>query len=428
MAINTTMQVQIGTVPLIQGGSTDPIDFTDRTLGLSIDQQVDVNVIGRGTCRITLLNKDGALTPNGGGTYSNFDWFAQGVFVSAITDTGGATERTVVFNGLVIDFDLVDDGVYSTVTITAVDALTVGGKSTPPTITAGTRFFTQLRDTCFSTSFGSLFMPLLGGPDYAFPVFNLTFQGFTCVNSTSITMNTYADLWQTIVAPTANDVIWAGEIQGSPAVGYKTLYLYNSIPVTNTRDLPWRTDFVFNPSESVSGTDLPFKADGFQQAFNNDTLVTEATIKGNYSGAVSVTSTAATVNTYGSRTVAFTDTFLADSTAVSNMATKLTNRYSTSRFTPVSLSLSASLVKAECDDAAKTRWETLLSITFGIWQKATITWAGSGAATQTADCVIKGRRIDATPQDVTVTLTLGNWIDNHAFILDTDKLDTNRLG
>jgi len=428
MAINTTMKVEIGTL-------TAPTDFTSRTLGLSVDQQVDVNVIGRGTCRITLLNKDGALTPNGGGTYSSTDWFAQGVFVSAITDTGGATTTTAVFHGIVVDFDLVDDGVYSTVTITAVDGLTVGGKSVSYPLPGAAFTYESFLDNGLDvTFFGNLFLPLLGvsvSPAAGYFATNLAgFEGFAFLeNDVAQTFATYADVWQTAFIPSVNDTLWATTIRASGTpVPINALYDVVSIPVTNTRSVLYRTDFVFNPSGSVSGTDLPFKVDNFQQAFNNDTLITEATIKGNYSGATSVTSTAATVNTYGSRTVAFTNTLVLDSTAASEMATKLTNRYSTSRFTPVSLSLSASLVKAKCDDAAKTRWETLLDITNGIWQKATITWAGSGAATQTADCVIKGRRIDATPQDVTVTLTLGNWIDNHGFILDTDTLDTDRLG
>jgi len=422
MAINTAMKVEIGTVAA-------PTDFTSRTLGLSVDQQVDVNVIGRGTCRITLLNKDGALTPNGGGTYSSTDWFAQGVFVSAITDTGGASATTAVFHGIVVDFDLVDDGVYSTVTITAVDGLTVGGKSIPPTLTAisPAASYLSIIQLAFNAGYGTLSLPRLGKDDAFLRLDNLTTdQIFTPVTSaTAKTFSSYADLWQTTVIPTGNDVVWATVIdEGLDDIAYVCV----DIPFANTRDTAYRTDFVFDPSGSISGTDLPFKADNFQQAFNNDTLITNATIQGNYSGATSVTSTAATVNTYGARTVAFTDTLVVDSTAASDMATKLTNRYSTSRFTPVSLSLSASLVKAKCDDAAKTRWETLLSITDGIWQKATVTWAGSGAATQTADCVIKGRRIDATPQDVTITLTLGNWIDNHGFILDIDELNTDRLG
>lgn len=419
MAISTNWEIKIGTV-------ASPTNFTSRVLSMSVSQQVDVNVVGRGICRITLLNKDGALTPGGGGTYSSTDWFAQGVFVSALTNTGGVDTTTKVFGGVVVDFDLTDDGVYSTVTITAVDGLTVGGKSTPPTLpVASVNYQTAIAAAFDTSSWGALYMPRLGAASVSIDTTFFNSQNPTAVNDAAQTYNSYADVWQTTIIPTANDVLWPTTVTNSGGI---CSYSVRSIPMTNTRDTAYRTDFVFDPSTAVTGTDLPFLADNFQQAFNNDTLISQAIIQGNYTGATAVTSSASTVNSYGSRTVAYTETAVANSTAASDMATKLTNRYSVSRFTPVSLLLSASLVKARCADAAKARWDSLLSITDGLWQKATITWTGSGASSQTANCVVKGRRIDVTPQDAVVTLTLGNWADNHAFILDTDKLNTDRLG
>jgi hypothetical protein len=110
------------------------------------------------------------------------------------------------------------------------------------------------------------------------------------------------------------------------------------------------------------------------------------------------------------------------------MATKLVNRYGTSRFTPTEMQLSATLVKTRAADTAHSKWYNLLSITNGLWQRVTVTWTGSGAASQTAYCVIKGRTINVTPDDTLVTLSLGNWADNHSFILNTDQLNTDRLG
>ena len=110
------------------------------------------------------------------------------------------------------------------------------------------------------------------------------------------------------------------------------------------------------------------------------------------------------------------------------MATKFTNRYSTSRFTPVSLVTSASRVKALAADAAHNKWRALLNIGTGLWQQTKITWAGSGAASQTGYSIITARKINITPSDTTITLTLLNWTDNHGFILDEDALDTGRLG
>lgn len=118
MAVTTTWTVQIGSI-------SAPTNFTSRVMSMNINQSVDVNVIGRGVCVITLLNKDGALTPGGGGTYGTTDWFSQGVYVSV--DVSGTSVTT--FHGVVVDFDLKDDGVFSTVTITALDGLTVAAKT-----------------------------------------------------------------------------------------------------------------------------------------------------------------------------------------------------------------------------------------------------------------------------------------------------------
>lgn len=418
MAINTSWKVEIGTV-------ASPTNFTSRVMSMSINQQVDVNVMGRGTCQITLLNKDGALTPGGGGTYSSIDWFAQGVFINCLTNTGGADTVTDVFDGLVTNFDLVDDGVFSTVTITAQDWLTVGGKSIPPSVSTGTTSYNTLLGLAFDTStYGTIYLPRLGASNTATSVGTLGGTNPTVVNDSTQTYASYADFWQTSVITSTNDVLWPTTITSTPNASYAA----RGLPMTNTRDLANRVNFVFDPAGFVSGTDLPFDINDFQQAFNNDTLISQAIVQGNYTGAAAVTSTATTVTSYGSRTVAFTETFVADATAATDMATKLTNRYSTSRFTPVSLVVRAAAVKAYCANAAEPNWAALLSIVNGLWQKATITWAGSGASSQVAYCVIKGRQINVTPSDTFVTLNLGNWTDNHSFILDTDLLDQDRLG
>lgn len=422
MAINTTWKVEIGTI-------ASPVDFTSRVMSMNINQSVDVNVIGRGVCVITLLNKDGALTPGGGGTYSSTDWFAQGVFVNASTDTGGASTSIDVFDGIVMDFDLQDDGVFSTVTITAIDFLSVGGKSPTPTATAfSSNYLTALGGAISnSPTYGvNLYLPLLGAS--SFTADGLQAGGdstFTVKTDSTLSWSTLADAWQQSVVPSANDVLWATSIK---ITGTIANYNYNFCPDTNTRATSTRVDFEFNPPASLSGSKLPFDDNEFQQAFNNDTLITQAIIDANYTGSTAVTVNSSNVTSYGNRTIAFTDTLLQNSTATTNMATKLVNRYGTSRFNPVTIRLSASMVKTRATDAAETKWRSLLGISTYPWQKATITWTGSGATSQTAYCVTKARRINVTPSDTIVTLELGNWWDNHGFILDEDLLDYGRLG
>lgn len=417
MAISTSWRIEIGVYGNI-------VDFTSRTLGVSINQQVDVNVVGRGTCTVTLLNKDGALTPGGGGTYGTRDWFANLVQITALTNTGGANDENPVFYGLVNNFDLTDDGVYSTVTITAVDALAVAGRTANFTIASATSGYTaKLASINISNS-----LPLVGSDVAAF---GLVYEGPTVYvgSASSITATTVADAWQTNLVPSVNDVFWGTSITFQSYAGIVQCdYEAFSLGPYTTRDVGARHTFEFDPQNSVSGSKLPFDDAGFVQAFNNDTLITSAQIQGTYAGATTTTVNAPTFSTYGARTVGYTQTMALDASAVSDLAYRLTNRYSTSRFSPEQLQVSASQIKRFAADAAHSKWRALLDVELGIWQQVKVTWQGSGASSQTAYCVTKGRKIDITPNDTVVTLTLGNWQDNHSFILDEDVLDTGRLG
>jgi len=416
--ISTAWDVNIGTVAA-------PTDFTTRVLSMNINQTVNVNVFGRGVATITLLNKDGALTPGGGGTYSSTDWFAQGVFISALTNIGAGDTTTQVFHGIITDFNLYDDGVFSTVTITAQDGYVVGGRTTAalnlfPSVSINYSFALQVYLEG-APGYGSVFFPLMGKTDPDILVTNLSGEELTVTTPATAFTGTFADIWQQGLIPAAADILWPTTIENKS--GTEIEYRVNSTPATLTRLLANRVDFEFVPQSSVTGTKFPFDINDFTQEFNNDDLVTEAQYQGSYVGSAAITSTNTTgTSAYGSRTLAFTSTWLPDVATVTAMATNMTNRYSAAEFTPASLSLKASQVKAYCADAAHSQWYNLLGISSGLWQKASITWTGSGAVSQTATSCISGRQISVTPEDTVISLSLLNWTDNHSFILDTDIL------
>jgi hypothetical protein len=425
MPINTGWQIQIGPV-------ASPTTFTTRVLGLSVQQNVDVNVIGRGTARITLNNNDGALTPGGGGLYTSTDWFAQGVFINAQTDNGGSITSWPVFHGIIVDFEMVDDGKESQVTFTAVDGLTIAGRT--PNITDSLGFgltYVDALGAAFGSWSGRLQYPLLGRttanasitvlPD---PISFTPEFSEPSLTTSGATYSTAADLQQTAYIPCANDVLWATTISAS---GSAAVYGLQTCFFTNTRGTSSRVNFEFFQSGSVTGDRLPFSMKGFSQGFNNDQLITQSTVTSPYSG-VTDTETAATLGNYGSRSVQFTQTILTNQRGVDRQAALLTNRYSTSRFGPMSLQVSAKQVQATASNSALSKWSSLLSISDSLWQRADVTWTGKGATSQTARCVIKGRKIDVTPDDAVITLELANWSDNHGFILDSDRLDFERLG
>lgn len=421
MAIETIWRVDIGTL-------ASPSNFTDRVMSMNIRQSVDVNVIGRGQATITLLNKDGALTPGGGGTYSTTDWFAQGVYIKANSYTvAGGNNEVVVFHGVVVDFDLRDNGVFSTVTITAMDGLTVAAKTVGSTLSSANPYTTIYGNLV--DRYGIVF-PRLGKSNaegivsseygYTQPEVGINF------GSSTIYPTTYADALQTYLIPSVNDVTWATDIVAGG--GNVANYNIRSLGSTTTRQSTEQHTFEFDPSGAVTGAKLPFDNDGFTQAFNNDILINQAQVNGSSTGLTTQTSTNSSNTSYGNRTVQYLATLNTTDADALEVATRLTNRYSTVRFTPVSLRTSAKLVYSQANNAAQNKWAALLAIKDALWQQVKITWTGSGAASQTAKCIIAGRTINVTPSDTIVTLQLLNWYDNHGFILNEDELDYGRLG
>ena len=420
MTINTAWEVKIGTV-------ASPTDFTSRILSINVNQSVDVNVIGRGSCSITLLNKDGALTPGGGGTYSSTDWFAQGVFVSSVTNIGAGNTTTAVFHGVVVDFDLIDDGVFSTVTITALDGLTVAGRTNSVLVGGGTVSYNTAASYGLTEISGyPLKYPRLGEVSASGSYNNLSGSN-PDVYVNNQTFNSYADIFQTALIPSANDVFWATIIEALSGAVYRV----QGCPGVMTRTDANATTFEFVPNGSVTSTKLPFSSDGFSQKFNNDTLITQANVLGNFVGATTSTVNSSDIGIYGNRNISFTNTFVGTQALSDAMANNLVNRYSSIKFTPATLVITDKMVKANCADAAHSQWFNLLSIANGLWQKVLVTWTGSGAVSQTVPCVVSGRSINVTPEQCTVSLTLISGVDNQSFILDNTnfgKLDTNRLG
>jgi hypothetical protein len=410
MTINTAWQIEIGSV-------ASPTDFSSRVLSMSIDQSVDVNVVGRGSCSITLLNKDGALTPGGGGTYSTTDWFAQGVFVSSLTNIGAGNTKTAVFHGIIVDFDLVDDGVFSTVTITAQDGLTIAGRTNSVAVGGGTvSYNTAAAYALAEISPYPLKYPHLGQLSAGGSYNNLSGSN-PDIYVNNQTFNSYADLYQTALVPSVNDVFWATTITNTVGVDYRV----QSCPVTMTRTDANATTFEFVPSGTVTSTKLPFSNYGFSQQFNNETLITQVNILGVFVGATTSTVNSTDIDSYGNRTVSFTNTFVGTQEQSDAMANNLINRYSDIRFTPSSLEITDKMVKANCADAALSQWYNLLSIANGLWQKVLVTWAGSGIGEQTISCVISGRSINVTPAQTVVSLSLKSGIDNQSFILDNSN-------
>ena len=97
MTIDATWQIEIGT----KGAMTD---YTSRVAGMNVKQRLGRARLGTGNAVVTMLNNDGALTPNAGGTYSSVDWFSQLVRINCTVTDGVSSETANVFSGIVKDF------------------------------------------------------------------------------------------------------------------------------------------------------------------------------------------------------------------------------------------------------------------------------------------------------------------------------------
>ena len=72
MTVTTAWVVQGMT---IDSGSVVFETFTTRTQGFTIRQEAQVGRFGTSRGQLQLDNQDNALTPGGGGSLQNYDWF-----------------------------------------------------------------------------------------------------------------------------------------------------------------------------------------------------------------------------------------------------------------------------------------------------------------------------------------------------------------
>ena len=118
MTVTTAWVIQGMT---IDSGSVVFQDFTTRTQGLSIRQQAQVGRFGTSHGQLQLDNQDNALTPGGGGSLQNYDWF-NAVYKFKVQSTlGGSTLESDVCFMVCTDIRFDDDGTRSVAILTLAD-------------------------------------------------------------------------------------------------------------------------------------------------------------------------------------------------------------------------------------------------------------------------------------------------------------------
>ena len=435
MSITTDVVVKIGDleVPGVQA----PVDFTSRATGFSSRLRADIAELGSASCMITLDNNDGELTPGGGGTYSSWDWHSKAVFISA---TVGAHTPTI-FHGLVTDFRLDDDGVNSFVQIVAQDFMTVGGRAVQTQEVTGIALGADVGDL-ISFTFDRVLVEFGGGATLDFsgvplPQWGLPFkytqrEGYPPVgvpySPELVGEERVASDWLvTSVMPAGPAVAWPTTITVS-GVGSGTTATYSFAYAQQSLITSQRYTYTF--AEDTASGELPFR--NLQRGWTVDDLITKATVAGDpYSGPateITVTNTDAE-SLYGERAVQFTDIVLPSLPTTESEAQAVAERYANARSRSAFVVQSLQVTSKMCDGyvggsaASEQMWAELLDSFSGMWQVATVEFTPAGTSTTiTEPVVIWGRQIDATAEDVRVTLSFYPVQYTCAFVLDDDVL------
>ena len=407
------------------GAAASPTDFTTRVAGYTVNQQLTWMAPSSFTATITLHNFDGALTPaeaGGTGTYSTVDWFAQAVFISA---TVNSTDTGEIFHGLITDFRLVDDGVTSTVTITAVDHLSIAGRGPTEftgTVSGSVNMFDGTEEVLEKMlGYTVETLPRLGATTgTAVNVQDRTDDNTSpLVDLTPILLEprTIADALRNMLMPSGLSLLWADRITGTATT---TTYASNFVGPTLQRASGNTFEFVPTPSAGqLAATNLDV-------GYNDRQRINWATIT-----SASTTNTRDYVNTeaveqYGVQ--AFTasstlnyndDTYEAGGTTYLGSdatAGQLANRLSSSTWTPRRLTTTTATL-ADLPAGSSDELADLFDMAGGLWQRCNITYTPTGGSSTTSRCMIMGRTIQATPGRCTITLELVPADDFQPFIL-----------
>jgi hypothetical protein len=438
MAFNLVWKVEFGDI----GGL---FDITSLVFDTSIDMNASPGSAGRTSCSITLNNNGGQFTPGGTGTYGSVNWFKQAIIVSCVG--GGLTEYAFV--GLLQDFDIDQQSTKeSTVRITAVDFMTVLGRSSNQIVNqSGAGYILYLRE--FIESF---FDPSFYYAQSATtPTMGSTTGLSSKITATNVTAQTTLTYTGQLNQGTLSDWINNQAMPTGPATCYMTDYTItadrwywncNIVDSTLNRSSNAYTTTIVDGSAALTSGQIAFNE--VDVGFQLDTLSNQC-----YASPVNVTALLVPVtanNTssqanYGVRSRSYSTCMPYPYNSYGGVANQMietvanfwANRYGEVRYIPSRvITAYSTLRKYSVDDGvAMQAFVRLLSAKTAVWNRQAITYKGAGmSSSQTTQTVTTGRRIMITPSDTRIELTVVSGIDNQSFELNSSTygiLDTNRL-
>lgn len=421
---------------VVIGDRVGSLNVTNRTLGFSTDTTAGIGELGKMECTITLDNNDGAFTPaegGGTGTYKDVDWYSQLLTIDVFFTGRGAE----LFNGIIRDFDIADDGTNSYVTLRAVDWLQVAtsepfnltADSTP--ITASNAFENTLEGL---NGWGDgLTVPKFGAPTVSNNfVFNRTGNPDVNVERPALNNVTTKDIVATVLMPSGPFMhIPGGVLLGSLPASPNT-FGSSIVPPSLENTTGFVTVVPFDETGSTSPAKLPFN--DLIVGFNTDDITNICATESTITGTTLQTSTAAaSLERYGSRPRRYSQLANPSDSELLRVAEFWTYRQSTVRYSPTYLKFNIQTVDANVSDTAdiRTLVAELMSYTSALFQRVDVTYTPTGGSQITVPLVTKSRRVEATPKNITVRLELLPGPDYSSFTLDSSTfgvLDQNRLG
>tara|TARA_R100001163_G_C5068390_1_gene208617 strand:+ start:7705 stop:8979 length:1275 start_codon:yes stop_codon:yes gene_type:complete len=416
---------------LLIGDISSETDFTDRLMGMKIDQPIRLSRASQHTAVLTLKNYDGALTPGAGGTYTNTDWFSQAVVIDFSDDAGTTYSR--LFAGVITDFRLRDNGVFSTVEIQVHDWLMFLGRATGSLTTTAGPLTDAIRFALEELVDNTTEMPTFAGTIEAVTHPQSGSSTNATVNITGIIGNDFNN------SLTASNLcaVWSNDIDmvrtGTPKIQMEAVVVGDQLGYS----MMWPRvggvgAYTTSPVQFVEGTpgsgQIPFTA--LDVGFKFELLANRAEVTRDGSTKQSDVNQTS-VSKYGARTVISSKASSSTDDDALSAAKNIVNRQSDTPFSPRTLTFTA----ADCnglDAATGDNIRILLNTRACGFQPLTVTYTPTGAASAiTANCMTFGRTITAVPGKFRVTLHLLPAQDFGSFVLDSTfagVLDTNRLG
>jgi hypothetical protein len=416
-----------------------PVDVTDRCLGFTVEQITPIGQMGRGDARIEIRNDDGAFTPKAGGTYSSTDWFAYYLEVECtVTNATANSQTAVLFNGPITGFDLRDDGVNSTVVISAMDMLSAVGASIPENVNVAKMSAPDIH---------LMIERLYNGLDLWPGVPLNRFSGLPMTLQTQYTRNPGVSATLMFTDGTGNlsamELLNNSFMPGGPFVAYPTI-IDSDTQTTDVAVVDWsmlKSESGTNGNERVTfnlyetsgqiATSIPYS--GLQRGFNNSEMANVAVLTSVFGPTTYRVTDSASIAKYGPKSVQFNEIKVGlDATFTQAPAERWANRNSTPDFVTLEVATSEATIAAFANDAAYDEVADLLDIRTGMWNLAEVVFTPAGTSTRLGDnCIIASRSIGGTPGRVRIKLGMLPENNNVAFVLDSSslgRLSENRLG